>query len=138
MNKKYSRREFLFKNIVGGAALAGGGWILASFKLAPTTSQNTLQPANQGTPAAGSQQTPKSGPAGQDAKPCEDLTGVAPGELEKRKKFAYVNVSPIPDSRCGNCKLFLPPGSGKACGGCMLFKGPVQESGYCTYWAPLE
>ncbi len=121
MSKKYSRRAFLFKNIIGSAALLGSGWLLTSFKL------------TQDGPKAPVQQTPKNG-----ENPCDDLTGVPASEVEKRKKFAYVNNSPIPDSRCGNCKLFLPAGSGKACGGCLLFKGPVRETGYCTYWAPIE
>jgi len=134
MHQKYSRRDFLFKNIIGSAALVIGGGLLTSFKVTQTNPQNSSQTTNQNQPKESAQQNPKSA----TQNPCEDLTGVAPGELEKRKKFAYVNVSPNPDSRCGNCKLFLPPAAGKTCGGCMLFKGPVQESGYCTYWAPLE
>ncbi|GEO04756.1 hypothetical protein AAE02nite_24200 [Adhaeribacter aerolatus] len=148
MDKKYSRRKFLYKNILGTATLVGGGWLMASCKLAATAipgemnetaqngqkaaAQNSPQPA-QNTPKGAAQQTPITG-----QNPCDDLTGVVPGEIEKRKKFAYVGVSPIPDNRCGNCKLFLPPGAGKACGGCLLFKGPVRETGYCTYWAPIE
>jgi len=134
MNKKYSRREFLVKNIAGSAALVAGGWWITSFKLAQTSPRKGNQTPDQNKPKATAPQTPKSA----TPNPCEDLTGVAPGELDKRKKFAYVNSSPNPDSRCGNCKLFLPPNAGKTCGGCLLFKGPVQESGYCTYWAPLE
>ncbi|MDQ3292557.1 MAG: high-potential iron-sulfur protein [Bacteroidota bacterium] len=134
MHQKYSRRDFLFKNIVGYAALVSGGGLLTSFNVFQTNPQNASQTTDQKKPKEAAQQNPKS--TGQNT--CEDLKDVAPGELEKRKKFAYVNVSPNPDSRCGNCKLFLPPGGGKACGACMLFKGSVQESGYCTYWAPVE
>src|SRR5687768_9678134 len=138
MSKKYSRRKFLYQQIAGSITLVTGGWIFSSFKLTQPPFQNGSQPTNQDTPkGAARQTTPKSGAAASAQNPCDDLTGVAPGELEKRKKFAYVNVSPMPDSRCGNCKLFLPPGAGKACGACMLFKGPVREAGYCTYWAPL-
>lgn len=68
---------------------------------------------------------------------CSDMTGVSPEEIEKRKKLGYVEKSPIADSSCGNCKLFLPPGEGESCGSCSLFKGPVEEGGYCTYYAPL-
>lgn len=121
MRKKYSRRAFLFKNMIGSAALWGSGWLLTSFK------------ATQDGTKALVQETPNKGD-----NPCDDLTGVTPSEVEKRKKFAYGTTSPIPDSRCGNCKLFLPAGAGKACGGCLLFKGPVRETGYCTYWAPIE
>lgn len=70
--------------------------------------------------------------------PCDDMTGVSPAELAKRKKLAYVNKSPIEDSHCGNCALYLIPGKGKACGGCALFKGPVRAEGYCAYWAPIN
>ncbi len=69
---------------------------------------------------------------------CDDLTGVAPEEIEKRKKLAYVNSSPIPDSNCANCALHIPAKAGKNCGGCILFKGPVRAEGYCAYWAPIN
>jgi len=67
---------------------------------------------------------------------CKDLSGVSKEDLAIREKLAYVNESPIPESQCANCNLYLPPSNGKKCGGCMLFKGPVEANGYCTYWAP--
>ena len=70
--------------------------------------------------------------------PCDDLTGVSADEVAKRKKLAYVNKTPIPDSHCSNCALYLPPAKDKPCGGCMLFKGPVRAEGYCAYWAPVN
>lgn len=69
---------------------------------------------------------------------CKDLTGVSKEEIEKRQRLGYVDETPIPDNECGNCKLYLPPGEGETCGGCSLFKGPVEENGYCTYYAPLS
>ncbi len=69
---------------------------------------------------------------------CDDLSDVAPAELQKRKKLAYVNSSPIPDNNCANCALHIPAKAGKSCGGCMLFKGPVRDEGYCAYWAPIN
>lgn len=138
MRDKYSRRAFLLKNIAGSASLIGSGWLLSSFNWLQNTSPNKLSSTNQGVPANATQQTPKNNAETASQNPCDNLTGVAPTELEKRKKFAYVPVSPIADSKCGNCKLFLPPGAGKPCGNCMLFKGPVRESGYCTYWAPID
>lgn len=68
--------------------------------------------------------------------PCDDLTGISEYDIALRGKLAYVKESPIEESRCNNCNLYLPPGEGKDCGGCMLFKGPVHPGGYCTYWAP--
>lgn len=67
---------------------------------------------------------------------CRDLSAVSKADIATREKLAYVNESPIPDNQCANCNLYLPPSGGKKCGGCMLFKGPVEAQGYCTYWAP--
>ncbi|MGV3640646.1 MAG: high-potential iron-sulfur protein [Adhaeribacter sp.] len=141
---QYSRRKFILHSVYAGGALLTGSWLFAGCKPAqapvaasapaspPATSPATPQPPASPAPAAPGQ---ASTPA---AEPCDDLTGVAASEIDKRKKFAYVNVSPIADSKCGNCSLYIPPASGKACGGCMLFKGPVRASGYCTYWAPIS
>ena len=70
--------------------------------------------------------------------PCNNLSGISEQEIQKRKKFGYTQESPILENQCHNCKLYIPPGPDKACGECMLFKGPVQSTGYCTYWAPNE
>lgn len=67
---------------------------------------------------------------------CDDLTGVSESDLAVREKLGYVEESPIADNLCHNCNLYLPPKDGQACGGCMLFKGPVFSDAYCTYWAP--
>ena len=67
---------------------------------------------------------------------CDDLSGVSEADIKKREELGYVNESPVPDYQCDNCNLFLPKRADKPCGACMLFKGPVYESGYCTYWAP--
>jgi hypothetical protein len=67
---------------------------------------------------------------------CRDLSAVSKEDIAIREKLAYVNESPMPDNQCANCNLYLPPSGGKKCGGCMLFKGPVEAKGYCTYWAP--
>ncbi|WP_343305805.1 high-potential iron-sulfur protein [Chitinophaga niabensis] len=77
--------------------------------------------------------------ATKDKKPtsCSDLSGISAEEKDKRKKLGYVEKSPIPDSKCGNCKLYLPPGKDEHCGSCSLFKGPIEVEGYCTYYAPL-
>ena len=69
---------------------------------------------------------------------CEDFSEVSEPELEKRKKFAYVKQASEAGKECNTCKLYLPPKPGEKCGGCMLFKGPVDSNGSCTYWAPLD
>lgn len=67
---------------------------------------------------------------------CSDLSGVSDEDKALRQKFAYTDHSPISDNQCNNCNLYLPAQKDKKCGGCMLFKGPVHASGYCSYWAP--
>ena len=67
---------------------------------------------------------------------CDDLSGLGETDLKAREGFAYVKESPLKESRCNNCNLWLPPKGEAPCGGCLLFKGPVFSEGYCTYWAP--
>lgn len=150
-DKKYSRRKFVHKYVLGGAFLVGGAMVfgcspmktVAKEKPEPVPSPGN-EPLTQNVPSAGqdtTKTTPK--PAQKTAEatpknPCDDMTGVSAEELEKRKKLAYVNNSPIPDSHCGNCALYLPAKEGKPCGGCVLFKGPVRQEGYCAYWAPIN
>ena len=67
---------------------------------------------------------------------CKDFSGLTEKDMEARKKLGYVEMSPIQDSKCGNCQLWLPPKAGRSCGNCQLFKGPVYTAAYCTYWAP--
>ena len=73
---------------------------------------------------------------GDSQDPCSDLSDVPESDVELRRKFAYVKDSPIADNHCNNCNLYLPPKDTSPCGSCMLFKGPVNSNGYCTYWAP--
>ena len=69
--------------------------------------------------------------------PCSDYSGVSESELEKRTKFGYLREAPAQDKQCNLCKLYLPQKKDEKCGGCMLFKGPVDVNGSCTYWAPM-
>lgn len=141
---KYSRREFIGKYFYTSSVLFGGGILLGCTSLksvannipestpgdAPKPSQDTIKPNRDQAPQ-------QSQATSQQKNPCDDLTGVSVEEIEKRKKLAYVNKTPIPDSHCSNCTLYLPPAKDKPCGGCMLFKGPVRPEGYCAYWAPI-
>ncbi len=68
---------------------------------------------------------------------CTDMSQVSEADVELRKSLAYQEISPIDESICGNCNLWLPPKGNVKCGGCTLFGGPVATDGYCTYWAPL-
>ena len=68
--------------------------------------------------------------------PCENMTGITEEELAKRNQLGYVDKTPIPESRCDNCQLYIPSEEEGGCGACLLFKGPVLDKAYCTYWAP--
>lgn len=122
---KYSRRKFIGKYLFAGSAALGTGLLLAGSSLSTMAKEGDAK------------QQPKAPPSAQK-NPCDDLTGVSAEEVAKRKKLAYVNKTPIPDSHCSNCTLYLPPAKDKPCGGCMLFKGPVRTEGYCAYWAPVN
>jgi hypothetical protein len=65
---------------------------------------------------------------------CDDLSGASEGEMEKRKKFGYVDKSTVPENRCGSCSMYIPNEQNKECGGCLLFAGPVHASGYCIQY----
>jgi len=67
---------------------------------------------------------------------CDDYTGLDETDLQLRKGFGYVKSSPMAESQCKNCNLYKRQ-PGHKCGGCTLFKGPVFDEGYCTYWAPI-
>lgn len=68
---------------------------------------------------------------------CDDLSGIAEGELKKRESLGYVKKTPNPETYCGNCSLFIPPNGDQQCGGCLLFDGPVQYNGHCVQWAGI-
>lgn len=127
MEKKYSRRKFLGKYLFAGSVTLGAGFILTG---------SSLKALAKGSDQTQDQQPKTPQPAQKN--PCDNMAGVSAEELEKRKKLAYVNKTPIADSHCSNCTLYIPPGKDKPCGGCMLFKGPVRAEGYCAYWAPIN
>jgi hypothetical protein len=143
IKNKYSRREFIGKYFYTSSIILGGGVLLGCTSLksvandipesppvgSASTGQDTIK--NSRAPA------PQSQIEAQQKNPCDDLTGISAEEIEKRKKLAYVTKTPIPDSHCSNCTLYIPPAKDKPCGGCMLFKGPVRPEGYCAYWAPI-
>lgn len=110
---EYSRRGFIEKCMSVGAMFLGGTALLTAC----------------GMHGSGK----KEGSVTVD--PCDDFSDVSASELEKRKKFGYMNESTVPGSHCGNCSLFIPGKSEDDCGGCLLFKGPVHPTGYCTQYA---
>ena len=128
---KYNRRNFLHKYLKAGSMLAGAGLVL-SYNSLSSVAKELAQSSSS------NQQPPKKAVQPAQKNQCDNLSGVSAEEIEKRKKLAYVTKTPIPDSHCSNCTLYLPPAKDKPCGGCMLFKGPVRPDGYCAYWAPIN
>lgn len=115
--ENYSRRGFISKGIAPVLA----GVALLAMACGDKKDGQTDKPAQETT---------------NKTDDCEDFSALAEKDLEARKKLGYVKESPIQDSKCGNCQLWLPPKEGKNCGNCQLFKGPVHTAAYCTYWAP--
>lgn len=116
--KENKRREFLQQCFQIGLGITAGGVLITS--CAPSKKNATKSKETKAAVAG----------------PCDDLTGVDPVDVDKRKALGYTNLSPIQEKQCNNCKLWIPEKEGKECGGCMLFAGPVSPEGHCTYWAP--
>lgn len=118
MEKDNSRRSFIRKSAVLSSLLLGSGFILNA--------------CNSSTQSGADSET-----ASAPVDSCNDYSNVSEVELQKRESLGYVEKTPIPDSDCANCQLYIQPKEGEKCGGCQLFKGPVFEEAYCTYWAPM-
>ena len=117
-NKKIKRRTFLTRTARYGAGLA----VIASGMHACKSGEEKSMDESVNS---------------LDVSSCDDLSKTPEAEIKKREGFGYVEESPMPDKNCQNCNLYLPAKEGQACGGCALFKGPVFEEAYCTYWAPI-
>ena len=141
---RYSRREFIEKYFYASSVMLGGAILLGCTSLKsvanelPASAAASTSEAYQDTIKAGQKSPHQPGVENQQKNPCDDLTGVSAEGVGKRKKLAYVTKTPIPDSHCSNCALYIPPAKDKPCGGCMLFKGPVRPEAYCAYWAPIS
>lgn len=70
--------------------------------------------------------------------PCTDLSDLSDTELETRQQLGYASQSSFADRTCLNCKLFVKSDESITCGSCLVIKGPVEDLGYCTVWAPLD
>ncbi len=118
--RKHSRRNFISKSFASIVAFPAVALILNACSTTTESKQKEEKPTAK-VPAI-------------DA--CEDFTGVTEADLKARQKMGYVKASPIAESKCQNCQLFLPFKDSPGCGKCQLFKGPVLKGAYCTYWAP--
>ncbi|MFT3750825.1 MAG: high-potential iron-sulfur protein [Agriterribacter sp.] len=117
----YNRRRFLRQGFSYASMLAVGGIVWAAC--------NSGNVAKEQKPAANAAEEV---PASPD--PC-DVTSLTEQDAKNRKALGYVEHTPIPEKNCEGCKLFIPANNTKQCGTCSLFKGPVAQEGYCTYWA---
>ena len=70
---------------------------------------------------------------------CDDTRGLNTATKRLRATLEYQDVSPVGDTRnCANCQFFRAAPKEDQCGACLLFLGPINPSGFCNSWAPLE
>ena len=108
----HSRRAFLKGTFSSGMLLFAGGLLAAGC-------------------GGGKKETKE-----EDVASCQDYSKLSSEDIAARKKLGYTDTSPDPEKFCKLCNLYKPAKEGAKCGGCLLFKGPVEAEGSCTYWAP--
>lgn len=66
-------------------------------------------------------------------------TPIDEASKEQRQTLGYREKSPREDQRCDTCTKYVA-NQFQACGGCLLFSGPVAPAGYCKSWVatPLK
>lgn len=109
----YNRRLFLQQTFSSGMLWLAGGLLLTA--------------CGGGKKEKAAEEEPAS---------CQDYSKLTEEDLSARKKLGYTDASADPEKFCKLCNLYKPPKEGAKCGGCLLFKGPVEAEGSCTYWAP--
>lgn len=134
-NENITRKDFLKKLSFAGVAGLGATSLLAACGGGgkKEASNQTMQSSNQG----GSDTASQAASGGEYATaegPCSDLSGVPEQDQKTRKTLQYTNKSPYPNKHCSNCNFFLKDKYGDKCGGCQLFKGPINPNGHCTSW----
>ncbi|MBI38910.1 MAG: high-potential iron-sulfur protein [Leptospiraceae bacterium] len=107
---KYSRKDFLKRGLVAGAAIAGAGTFLSYCR----------KPADEGSDQA--------------ALSCDDTTGLSEADIATRTQNGYVDISSKAGQTCSNCALYTQPTGGSSCGGCQAVKGPINPAGWCNLW----
>ncbi len=65
---------------------------------------------------------------------CDDTTGQAPVDVATRKALEYVDKTADPNKDCVGCLQYVAAADDAHCGGCKMFKGPVNPKGYCKVW----
>lgn len=114
-----TRRAFLRKLVSSGFLIAGSGLLWAG-----CNSNNEKKSEEKGDDYFGGN--------------CGDYSKLTPADHAARERLGYEEKSPVVEQQCHFCNLWLPPKEGQSCGGCTLFKGPIEPKGTCTYWAPKQ
>ena len=124
LKQDYSRRLFIRRLFSAGLITVSGSILLACS--GDSDKKSSKAPDTAAKSSAG---------AAEDSKElkCGDYSNVSADEMAKRKKLGYEEITSDPERPCKTCNLFIPK-EGKECGGCILFKGPVNNEGSCTYW----
>jgi len=65
---------------------------------------------------------------------CNDLSGLTEDEKKLRANYEYITVTKDAAKNCQNCQFYTAPANAGDCGGCQLFKGPVEANGWCKTW----
>ena len=112
-----TRRDFLQQLFVTGGSIATLGLLLTACGNSADTEKAKTKPEIDSA-----------------KKPVDDGS-VTEADLAKRQQLGYVEHTPMEDSYCANCALYLAPTDERKFPGCQLFKGEVNPNGYCTYWA---
>lgn len=127
MDKKdISRRDFIQRLTLFGAAGVGAGSLLASC-------------GGGEQPAATPSETPAAAPPAEtptaEGFTCTDTTGLNEQELAARTNLHYVDESTVEGKTCDNCALYVVAAEGANCGTCQTIKGPIHPLGYCDIWS---
>jgi hypothetical protein len=116
-NTDLSRRQFLQRTAILGAAI-GGSSLLAACGQAATTPSTA---------------------AGQGAQPtglnCTDVSALTDQQKARRAELQYVEKSQTAGQTCANCRRFVPPTQANQCGTCSAVAGPINPEGHCAAWA---
>jgi hypothetical protein len=120
------RKDFL-KSMAFGAL--SSSVLLAACGGGNTPQQTTTTP--EATPEAAPAAAPEASTSNAN---CNDLTGLTEADITQRNSLGYVEKTEDPAKNCGNCRFYQPGTQANGCGGCQLFKGPVNEGGNCKSW----
>ena len=123
--KDISRRDFIQRLTLFGAAGIGAGSLLAS---CGGGEQPAATPSE--TPAAAAPEAPAA-----DTFSCMDTAGLNEQELAARTNLHYVDESTVDGKDCENCALYVAAVEGAQCGTCQTIKGPIHPRGYCDIWS---